>query len=137
MNIEDIANLVEDGYLNGNKQTIRGKLELNVEKEVVVYWYWPYEYENLSSSIKQSIKLSTVGSLKTIVDDETSPKYKKLVKYFDIDKLKEIANDSISWNETQLYDYADTRIGTYVKSIKLHLEVKGYHAAEEPTQSEE
>lgn len=104
---------------------------------ITIYWYWPYEYENLSSSIKQSIKLSTVGSLKTIVDDETSPKYKKLVKYFDIDKLKEIANDSISWNETQLYDYADTRIGTYVKSIKLHLEVKGYHAAEEPTQSEE
>ena len=101
---------------------------------ITIYWYWPYEYDNLSSSIKQGIKLSTVVSLKTIVDNETSPEYKKLVKYFDIDKLKEIANDSISWNETQLYDYADTRIGTYVKSIKLHLEVKGYHAAEEPTQ---
>ena len=46
--IEDIANVEEGGYLNGDKQTIRGDLEqINVEKEVIVYWYWPYEYADV------------------------------------------------------------------------------------------
>lgn len=103
---------------------------------ITIYWYWPYEYNNLSSGIKNSVTLPSTAELNTIVNDETSQKYKDFVKYFDIDKMKEIVNDSISWNETQLYDYADTRIGTYVKSIKLHLKVDGYYAAEEPTQSE-
>ena len=47
LRIDDIANDEEDGYINGNKQVAEGELELNVEKEVVVYWYWPYEYADV------------------------------------------------------------------------------------------
>ena len=90
--------------------------------EVTIYWYWPYEYENLSKEIKNTIKLpESRADLNGIVQDETR------LKYFDKDKMQEIVNDSIPWDETQLYDYADTRLGTYVKSVKVRLKVDGYH----------
>lgn len=96
-------------------------IDEGIPEEVTIYWYWPYEYTNLASGIQTQISLPTPVDISAIEDAER-------LKYFDKDRMEEIVNDSISWNETQLYDYADTRIGTYVKSMKLHLKVKGYHA---------
>ncbi|MDD6069479.1 MAG: hypothetical protein PUC12_01510, partial [Clostridiales bacterium] len=112
-----------------------GNLTWNTENntgnstEVTLYWYWPYEYNNLSSDIQDSIKLDRSISPTSAENDPRR-------NYFDMDKMQEIENKSASWNETQLYDYADTRIGTYVKSIQLHLEVKGYHATEQTPSGE-
>lgn len=108
-----------------------GKLEWDTDndegipEEVTIYWYWPYEYANLAGNIKDRIMLPAGMTAEEITAER--------LKYFDIDRMNEIVVDSISWNETQLYDYADTRIGTYVKSMKLHLKVKGYHADETTT----
>lgn len=93
--------------------------------EITLYWYWPYEYDNLSSTIQSSIQLPDSSDLLSQITTDST----KLM-YFDKAKMEEIVTDSISWNETQLYDYADTRIGTYVRNIKIHLKVDGYHAAE-------
>lgn len=121
---------------------VEGELKWNPDenkgepKKVILYWYWPYEYDNLSSNIRTSVAIPDTTELQDILDAANSPenerydKYNNFVKYFEKDKMQEIAYNSGSWNETQLYDYADTGIGTYVKSIKLHLEVKGYHATE-------
>lgn len=125
-------NQIENGnYMTGellwDEEADEGK-----PTEVTLYWYWPYEYNNLSSEIKNNIQLpSASDELSQIVTDSTK------LMYFDKDKMKEIVNDSISWNETQLYDYADTRIGTYVRNIRIHLKVDGYHAAETQTESTE
>lgn len=96
------------GALSWNSSTNEGNSEA-----VTLYWYWPYEYTNLSSGIQSTIQLSGTSS-----DD------RKL--YFDQDRMQEMST-GIQWTETQLYDYADTKIGTYVKSMKLHFEVEGYH----------
>lgn len=85
---------------------------------VTLYWYWPYEYTNLSSSIQETIKLSGISTNPIITDERK--------QYFDQDRMQEMYT-GIQWTETQLYDYADTKIGTYVKSMKLHFEVEGYH----------
>lgn len=109
---------------------IEGELEWDdeqsegVPKEITVYWYWPYEYTNLSNSIKTSIELPiTPEDIPGIINENR-------LKYFDKSKMQEIIDNKGSYNETQLYDYADTRIGTYVENIKLHVEVIGCHAEE-------
>ena len=123
-----------------NDSYMTGKLTWNDEENegkpvvVTLYWYWPYEYDNLGTTIQSSIKLpedSGSNTLDSIVSDE------KRLMYYDKDKMQEIEKNNISWNETQLYDYADTRIGTYVSKIRIHLKVDGYHAAEETSQTTE
>lgn len=97
--------------------------------EIILYWYWPYEYTNLSLNMKNSVQLSGTGISDSLITEDRK-------RYFDEERLKEMESSSISWDETQLYDYGDTKIGTYVKSMKLHVEVTGYHEegqAQEPT----
>lgn len=97
--------------------------------EITLYWYWPYEYANLSSTIQSSVQLFGTGISAPLITEDRK-------RYFDEERLKEMESSSISWDETQLYDYGDTKLGTYVKSMKLHVEVTGYHEegqAQEPT----
>lgn len=107
------------GSLMWDDTTGEGKPE-----EVKVYWYWPYEFNNLSESIQQSVQIPVEETeLAGILQKE------QYLRYFDQDKMQDLVDHSVSWNETQLYDFADTSIGTYVKSIQIHLKVDGYHEA--------
>lgn len=87
---------------------------------ITLYWYWPYEYANLSSTIQNTIHLSETEDRNSLITEDRK-------RYFDLERMKEMANGGISWDDTQLYDYGDTKIGTYVKSMKLHVEVTGNH----------
>lgn len=91
---------------------------VGVEKQVTIYWYWPYEYEDIPEETREKIKLQA---------DTPSDG-------FDWDMFFNLENDNSvlpsstdTVRLTQLYDYADTKIGTYVKSIKIQLKVDGYH----------
>ena len=53
--------------------------EEGTPEEVTVYWYWPYEYSNLSSEIKASIQLPGTEELHEDIYNETRR------MYFDID----------------------------------------------------
>lgn len=109
------------GSLLWDDATGEGKPE-----EIKVYWYWPYEFSNLSESIQQSVQIPVEETeLAGILQKE------QYLRYFDQDKMQDLVDHSVSWNETQLYDFADTSIGTYVKSIQIHLKVDGYHEAGE------
>ena len=109
-----------EGDLTWNESTGEGE-----PTEVTLYWYWPYEYANLSNEIKTAIALPVLsGDLSGLISED-----RKL--YFDKDKMQEIINKTSTYNETQLYDYADTRIGTYVKGMRLQVEVVGSHVKPE------
>lgn len=112
------------GELKWDEETNEG-----TPKEITLYWYWPYEYANLNSTIQKKINISDTENSNSLITDERQ-------KYFDKARMNEMVSGSISWDETQLYDYGDTKIGTYVKSMKLHVEVTGNHEegqAQNPT----
>lgn len=68
-----------------------------IEEEITIYWYWPYEYGDMPEEV--SAKLSR-------------------------DMLFDPERDAENqYTDSRLYDYADTKIGTYVKNIKVHFEV--------------
>lgn len=92
--------------------------------EITIYWYWPYEYANLSSDMQTNIPLPQKSENGTAQISDASK------QYFDWDRMTEMVESSISWDKTQLYDFADTKIGTYVKNMKLQFEVEGYHEEE-------
>ena len=73
------------------------------ERKVTLYWYWPYEYKDLPSDIRQEIEVGS-GSY----DD-----------YF-------FTTGGNMDSRSQQYDFADTQIGTYIKSMHMHLKVDGY-----------
>ncbi len=117
------ADIPMEGELSWNDTEQKGET-----LTITVYWYWPYEYSNLSSGIQSRIQLPATEFTEDVVRNP------ERLQYFDKDKMQEMLNSSITWNEIQLYDFADTRIGTDVKSIRMHLKVDGYHAVQ--TQSE-
>lgn len=84
------------------------------EKKVTIYWYWPYEYADIPTELKQEIENETYQN--------------QYYPYFFV-----ASNNSSRDGLSQLYDYADTRIGTYVKSMQMHLKVDGYHHEETST----
>ena len=67
-----------------------------IEEQVTFYWYWPYELEDVPSEIKTNNR-----------ELFFEPERDALNKYSD----------------SRLYDYADTKIGSYVKNVKFHIEV--------------
>lgn len=85
-----------------------GEKDEGIEKKVTVFWYWPYEDEDVPEDAKNTL-------------DDTN--------FFDPDRLAEmsVADSDVHYTDEQLYDYADTKIGTYIKSLKMHLKVDGYH----------
>lgn len=99
--------------------------EEGIAQELTIYWYWPYEYDNLSENLQKELVLEGYDSKS---DDEKAMCQELYKNYYDPDKLQErLSGNSVRWTEQQLYDYADTLIGTYVKSIQLYLEVEGFN----------
>lgn len=88
-----------EGNLTFDEEKHSGK-----EKEVTIYWCWVYEYNDLPDEIKEHI-------------DENASVYEPY--FFD--------DTSDEDEKSQRYDYADTKIGTCVKSMQIHLKVDGYH----------
>lgn len=72
-----------------------------LETEITIYWYWPYEYED--------VPVEAVNKLDSAMF---------------LDPLKQAEGD---YTDSRLYDYADTRIGTCVESVKFHFEVKAVY----------
>ena len=70
------------------------------QEKVTIYWYWPYEYEDVPEEAK------------------------KLEREMLFDPQKDLEG---TYTDSRLYDYADTRIGSYVKSVKFHFEVKAIY----------
>lgn len=80
--------------------------QAGIEEEVTIYWYWPYEYEDIPQEIKADIEDA-----------------REL--FFEPDK-----DETGNYSDSKLYDYADTRIGSYIENVKFHVEVSaGYGKA--------
>ena len=54
---------LEYDSLNGRIALTKGDLVLNNEKEVVIYWYWPYDYNDIYRYLDADSSLSQNGSL--------------------------------------------------------------------------
>lgn len=131
--IEELRSLTKGHILFGEKGTngsvtysigtaeITGKQELpwnsakgvGEEKKVTVNWSWVYEYDKLPQDIRSRIA------------ENSSSAGTSLPRTLFFEEERE--NSGVNYSKTQLYDYADTKIGAYVKSMKIHLEVVGCH----------
>lgn len=84
---------------------------VGVETPITIYWYWPYEYEDLPDEVETQLSNN---------DD---------YMFFEPDKI-ESASENLSTSEkSRLYDFADTKIGTNVESVKFHFEVKAIYGS--------
>lgn len=84
-------------------------LEQDVEKEVSIYWVWPYEYTDL-----------TQESLNQFSDDKE--------QFFDEDKYDidlDEAGEYTQKDYISFYDYGDTKLGMNVKDVHFHIYVDG------------
>ena len=84
-------------------------LEKDVEKEVTVYWVWPYEYTDLPQE-----------SLDKYVADKEH--------FFDEDKYEidiDEAGEYTQKDYISFYDYGDTKLGMNVKDVHFHIYVDG------------
>ena len=80
-----------------------------IEKAVTVYWCWVYEYDELPEVMRSSI----------------TTYQKQLFATGDLAENEDLTKAE-PYRLTQLYDYADTKIGTNVKSMRFHFRVDGY-----------
>lgn len=81
----------------------------NVEKEVTIYWVWPYEYTDVTDEAKKAF-----GS--------------DMEKFFDKDKYVLDSDEEKEYTEKEyvsFYDYGDTKLGMHVKDIHFHVYVNG------------
>ena len=61
LTIDSEGKLSIDGeYIVGSTMKTEGELELNVEKEVIVYWYWPYEYGDVPGIDASSVNEDSI-----------------------------------------------------------------------------
>lgn len=79
--------------------SISDNLEKDVIKDVVLYWYWPYEYTDIPDLYNTS-----------------SPVYDEYSKY---------RNAGTESERIELYDWDDTYIGNYVEKLRYHFDIKG------------
>lgn len=91
-------------YYDKNKDiklcSLSGSLEEGVMKDVVLYWYWPYEYMDIPD-----------------LHNEDSPVYDEYEKY---------RNPDLTESERiEIYDWDDTYLGNYVEGFRFHFDVKG------------
>jgi hypothetical protein len=80
--------------------SISDDLEEGIMKDVVLYWYWPYEYMDIPD-----------------LNNEESPVYDEYEKYRDEDMSES--------EKIEIYDWDDTYIGNYVEGLRIHFNVKG------------
>ena len=95
----------DENALNINESCLAGELSEGIEKDVSLYWYWPYEYTNVPDK-----------------DNPQSPVYAEYEKYREIDSHEE---------QIEAYDWDDTYIGNYVESLNFHFDVEGNRYDEE------
>lgn len=88
-----------------------------IETPITIYWYWPYEYGNLPSGVE--------GKLENENDNDTSNDY----LLFDPEKIEDSDEGLTDSEKSRLYDFADTKIGTNVESVKFHFEVKAIYGS--------
>ena len=78
---------------------LKADLQEGVLEDVVLYWYWPYEYINIPDK-----------------DNADSPVYADYEKYRDL---------SSKAAQIEAYDWDDTYIGNYVEELTFHFDVEG------------
>lgn len=78
---------------------LTGDLEEGFLKDVVLYWYWPYEYVDIPDK-----------------DNPDSPVYGDYEKYRKLGSLEE---------QIEAYDWDDTYIGNYVEELTFRFDVDG------------
>ena len=83
------------------------------ETKVTVYWCWVYEYDELPDDMKNAVVAEGHKYQKQLFADE------------DVTENENWSNED-TYRLTQLYDYADTKIATNVKSMRFHFRVDGY-----------
>lgn len=93
------------------------------EKEVTIYWVWPYEYTDVTDEAKEAFG--------TDMD-----------QFFDKDKYDKSEYASGAYKEKQcvsFYDYGDTKLGMHVKNVYFHIYVNGlqYEAPESAGDAED
>lgn len=92
----------DENLADNSLNCLFGELETGVMKDVVIYWYWPYEYTDIPEYD---------------FNNTESPVYEDYAEYRDV---------TLSKNEiTELYDWNDTYIGNYVEGLRFHFQVKG------------
>lgn len=89
---------------NISLRCLTGNLEEGVMKDVVLYWYWPYEYVDIPDLYN--------------VDSPVYPEYEKY-------RNEILAEGEREEDKVELYDWDDTYIGNYVEGLRFHFEVKG------------
>jgi len=80
--------------------------DIGVEKEVTIYWWWPYEYTEIPAEITDYI------------GTENGHLYPR--EYF-----FEAERETSGYEDNRLYDYADTRIGMGIVELQMSFEVTG------------
>ena len=87
--------------------------ENNVGEEtpITIYWYWPYDYKDVQNLSENDVNILTNEML------------------FDLEKIERESDDLSTSEKSRLYDFADTKIGTNVESVKFHFEVKAIYGS--------
>ncbi|MBE5926811.1 MAG: hypothetical protein E7270_07610 [Lachnospiraceae bacterium] len=89
----------DENAVNIDECQLTGALSEGIEKDVTLYWYWPYEYINVPDK-----------------DNEESPVYDEYEKYRELGTITE---------QIEAYDWDDTYIGNYVEKLNFHFDVEG------------
>lgn len=71
------------------------------ESAITIYWYWPYEYEDLPDGVETQLDGDMIFDPEKAMEDK--------------------------YTDSRLYDFADTKIGLNVKSVKFHFEVSAVY----------
>ncbi len=80
--------------------------DVGVRTKVTIYWCWPYEYADIPDEIRNAISADA---------DADYPR-----KYF-----FEPEREASGYDDTRLYDYADTKIGSAIETLQMAFEVIG------------
>lgn len=106
------------------------------ERAVTLYWVWPYEYTDLVECTTSVVR--GWADDKGDAPESAYPAAEILepAQVFDpgcMQKNQEAQNEGKDpvFGAVQMYDYGDTAIGSFITSMKLHLEVTGGNSTEE------
>lgn len=95
----DVIPYYDENAININECCLVGELTEGIEKDVTLYWYWPYEYVNVPDK-----------------DNQDSP------VYLDYEKYRALSTER---EQIEAYDWDDTYIGNYVEKLNFHFDVEG------------
>ena len=92
---------------------LQGYLEENVIKDVVLYWYWPYEFKDIPECLE--------------IKNEDSMFYSEFKKYTDFaitGAAAGLTESQIEAEQIEAYDWDDTYIGNYIDELIFHIDVE-------------